>query len=59
MKQSITDDINVNREKFAGLNIHGLYPTTGKLSWYLMFKALKQCHYMKLVYTLGKFAQYC
>ena len=49
--------IIVNGERFTSLIIHRFHPMkffTGKLQWCLMFKALKQCHYTKLVYIHGK-----
>ena len=47
----------VNGERFTGLNFRGFHPmkiVMGKLLWCFTFKALKQCHYTKLIYIHGK-----
>ena len=61
---TMTIHYTVNGERFSGLNFRGFHPMkffTGKVLRCLTFKALKQCHYTKLVYinkTSWKLLQY-
>ena len=51
--RTMTIHYSVNGERFSGLNYRGFHLMkffTGKVSQCLSFKALKQCHYTKLVY---------